>query len=82
MMGNGKEQPRRGVGKRKQKKQIEKRKDRVLSGEVKPDFLISMCKIFFLDYLSLGSFRLFFCIILFSSSTSLGPYFASFALTE
>lgn len=84
MMGNDKEQWRRGVGKRKQKRQIEKRKGRVLSWEDKPDFFISACKMFFPGYLSLGSFKLFFLIILFSSSTSLGPppIFASSALAE
>lgn len=63
------------VGKRKQKRQIEKGKGTVLSWEDKPSFFISVCKVFSQDYLSLGYFKLFFLIILFSSSTSSGPCF-------
>lgn len=47
MMGNDKEQWRRGVGKRKQKRQTGKRKARVLPWEEKPDFFdFSMQDIF------------------------------------
>jgi len=81
-MGNDKEQRRRRVGKRKQKRHTGKRKGRVLSWEDKTDFFVSACKMSSPDYLSLGSSKLFFLITRFSSSTSLGPHFASSALTE
>lgn len=57
------------------KRQIEKGKGMVLSWEDKPPFFISVCKMLSLGYLSLGSLKLFFLIIIFSSSTSSGPCF-------
>lgn len=64
-MGNDKEQWRRQGGeKKKKKRQTEKGKGMGLSWEDKPSFFILVCKMFSLGYLSLGSCKLFFLIIL------------------
>lgn len=70
---------RGGEKKTKEKNREEEGQGTVMGGQT--EFFISACEMFSPGYLPLGSFNLFFLIILFSSSTSLGAYFASSALT-